>query len=226
MNEERGQFTFYRSFWDAMNQLPQKEQLPFVKALCAYAFTGEEEANLRGGAAASFLLVKPILDKASKKAANGKKGGSKPKAKMKQTENYKEREEEKETENEKEVEIEIENESYNFSSAPSKDSAFERFWAVYPRKIGKSEAKRSFSKLKGVSTDTLIAAVERQKQSLQWQKENGAYIPNPATWLNQGRWEDELPTTDYKGTVPQTTCCDEKALESLRKAYERVKNGG
>lgn len=110
MNEERGQFTFYRSFWDAMNQLPQREQLPFVKALCAYAFTGEE-ANLRGGAAASFLLVKPILDKASKKAANGKKGGSKPKAKMKQTENYKEGELEKEIEKEIEVEIEIEGDS-------------------------------------------------------------------------------------------------------------------
>jgi hypothetical protein len=31
-----------------------------------------------------------------------------------------------------------------------------------------------------------------QKTSAQWQKDNGQYIPNPATWLNQGRWDDEI----------------------------------
>ena len=40
--------------------------------------------------------------------------------------------------------------------------------------------------------DVLIAAIERQKQSQQWIKDDGQYIPNPATWLNQGRWEDEV----------------------------------
>ena len=35
------------------------------------------------------------------------------------------------------------------------------------------------------------AEVNAQKLSRQWQKDGGQYIPNPATWLNQGRWEDE-----------------------------------
>jgi hypothetical protein len=42
---------------------------------------------------------------------------------------------------------------------------------------------------------TLLPAMERtlkrQKNSHDWTKENGQYIPNPATWLNQGRWMDE-----------------------------------
>ena len=31
----REQFTFYRSFWEAMKALPQRDQLPFIKAVCA-----------------------------------------------------------------------------------------------------------------------------------------------------------------------------------------------
>lgn len=33
-------------------------------------------------------------------------------------------------------------------------------------------------------------------------KENGRYIPNPTTWLNQGRWDDEV-TEIIKGTPYQ-----------------------
>ena len=38
----------------------------------------------------------------------------------------------------------------------------------------------------------MLAALEQQRQSHDWQKEGGRYIPYPATWLNQGRWEDEV----------------------------------
>lgn len=80
---ERDQFTFYRSFWEALKALPKKDQLPFVMAVCSYALDGENKP-LTGASCASFLLVKPILDKARKKASNGKQGGSKPKANGKQ----------------------------------------------------------------------------------------------------------------------------------------------
>lgn len=43
-----------------------------------------------------------------------------------------------------------------------------------------------------VPVETLLTAIERQKCSAQWSKDGGQYIPNPATWLNQCRWEDEL----------------------------------
>lgn len=69
--------------------------------------------------------------------------------------------------------------------------SFERFWEAYPKKVGKKAAGNAFMRVL-VDTDTLIDAVEKQKRSEQWTKENGRYIPNPATWLNQGRWEDEL----------------------------------
>ena len=118
---ERDQFTFYRSFWEALKVLPKKDQLPFVTAICTYVFEGESKP-LTGQASASFLLVKPILDKASKKAANGKRGGSKPKANRKQTESNIEGE--IEVEGEVEREKESENDSY---TAPTPSSREKRF---------------------------------------------------------------------------------------------------
>ncbi len=72
---------------------------------------------------------------------------------------------------------------------------FARFWKAYPRKTGKGAAEKSFAKYKPDDdlTETMIRAVEAAKRSPQWQKDNGQYIPYPATWLNQKRWEDEEP---------------------------------
>ena len=47
-----------------------------------------------------------------------------------------------------------------------------------------------------VPLETLVTAVERQKCSDQWTQNNGQFIPHPATWLNQGRWDDVLPEND------------------------------
>lgn len=69
---------------------------------------------------------------------------------------------------------------------------FERFWACYPRKVGKGNARKIFAKLKPSEEmlGRMILAVELAKQSPQWQRDGGQYIPYPATWLNQERWED------------------------------------
>lgn len=102
---ERGQFTFYRSFWEAIRELPAKDKAAVICAVCAYVFD-EETPSLKGTSKAIFSLMKPTLDSSAKKAANGKLGGSKPKANDKQIA----REKEKEKENEVEKEGEIENE--------------------------------------------------------------------------------------------------------------------
>ena len=70
---------------------------------------------------------------------------------------------------------------------------FIRFWSAYPRKIGKRAAWQVWRRLKcGSIAEQIIAAVERAKRSEAWTKDGGAYIPHPRTWLNQGRWEDEI----------------------------------
>ena len=69
---------------------------------------------------------------------------------------------------------------------------FDLFWKAYPKKVGKEAARKAFAKVR-VPVETLIKAVEGQKRMPQWLKEDGQFIPHPATWLNQGRWMDEAP---------------------------------
>jgi hypothetical protein len=69
------------------------------------------------------------------------------------------------------------------------------FWAAYPKKTGKDAAYRAWQTKKRErrlpAIDDLLEAVRKAKASSQWQEDGGKYIPNPSTWLNQGRWEDE-----------------------------------
>ena len=94
---------------------------------------------------------------------------------------------------------ELNNRDINISCAKEEknESIFESFWKAYPRKIGKEKCKNWFKshKPKEELVKQMIEAVEQQKKSKQWS--DPQYIPHPYTWLNQGRWEDELtPTKD------------------------------
>lgn len=77
------------------------------------------------------------------------------------------------------------------SSQSSKDNNFEIFWKAYPKKKNKETARRAFMKLRGVNLQTLLDAIDRQKNTKDWTKDGGQYIPYPATWLNAGAWQDE-----------------------------------
>lgn len=70
---------------------------------------------------------------------------------------------------------------------------FDRFWKAYPLKKAKQAALKAWKKINPDKqfAETIISAVEKQKRWEDWIRDNGQYIPNPATWLNQGRWEDE-----------------------------------
>lgn len=73
------------------------------------------------------------------------------------------------------------------------DSDFDRFWVEYPRKQGKGAARNAYRKArKKITAEEMLSAVRRQKKSWDWTKEGGRYVPQPATWLNQERWSDEL----------------------------------
>jgi len=71
---------------------------------------------------------------------------------------------------------------------------FEVFWTAYPKKIGKDKCRRWFASHKITDTllDNMLTALDIQKRSSQWSKDDGQFIPHPYTWLNQGRWQDEV----------------------------------
>lgn len=131
--DRRKQFTFYASYYDAVKKLSKKDQLALLMAICAYAIDGVD-ANLSGGAASAFILIKPTLDASRRKAESGKRGGNSKQSESKQQANNKQTnirdkqneanckqsvsEKEKEKEIEKENEIEEEKEKESSISTP------------------------------------------------------------------------------------------------------------
>lgn len=117
--DERTQFTFYASFFDAVSRIKKKaDRADAYDAICAYALREEDPdfSKMSDAAQIAFLLIKPNLDSSRRKAKSGKDGGSrKASGKQngsKQEANCKQDERESEKEKEKEKEGEIENECY------------------------------------------------------------------------------------------------------------------
>ena len=72
----RNQFTFYHSFYESIEKLKtNKEKLQAYQLLCQYALEHEEPDldAVKHGAATVFLLTRPVLDTAHKRAEQAKK---------------------------------------------------------------------------------------------------------------------------------------------------------
>ena len=146
---ERKQFTWYRSYYDALKELPAEEFRAIVLAVCAYALDGEEP-ELSGVARAIFTLIRPTLEVGRSKAENRSRTEQTPLSaeqdsdkreqaenkrkqtdnKRKQTDNKRKQTDNKpeqtrkEKEKEKEREKESENDSYCSPPPPSGPKRF------------------------------------------------------------------------------------------------------
>lgn len=73
------------------------------------------------------------------------------------------------------------------------EQLFDKYWEVYPKKKSKGDAEKAWVK---ISPDDLlfrkiINAVDNGRASPEWKKDQGKFIPYPASWLNAKGWEDE-----------------------------------
>lgn len=71
---------------------------------------------------------------------------------------------------------------------------FESFWQMYPNKKAKANARKAWDKLKvdGTLYTEIMKGLSLHKKSRGWIKDDGQFIPHPASWLNGKRWEDEF----------------------------------
>ena len=99
---------------------------------------------------------------------------------------------------------------------------FKKFWNEYPRKASKTKAFEAFKRLKPTTEllTTMLEALNVQKQSDQWAKEAGKFIPLPTTWLNQKRWLDE-PSAYPKAT----TSSQQAGYRQVNQHHEGVPEG-
>jgi hypothetical protein len=89
-------------------------------------------------------------------------------------------------------------------------------YAAYPRKVGKAEAAKVWTRQKP-DLSTVVSALAWQSKQPDWTKDGGQFVPHMATWLNQRRWEDEPP----RGT----TASPRPELGSWRDECQRVHGG-
>lgn len=196
---------YVKAFFDWIEQttaLEDDERGRLFIAILEYARSGVSSA-LTGREAILFPVFKAQIDRDLENSAtyaeNGRKGGKKKnisQAEAKLTEMNQiepkrpnkdnNKDNDKDNDNDKNEELRAAS-----PSARAKSDGFDQFWEVYPKKVGKSAAQKAFSKIEE-PLDVLLPALEQQKFSDQWTRDGGRYIPNPATWLNQGRWQDEV----------------------------------
>lgn len=72
---ERESFIFYASFYQAIKEIPNENQLKVYQAITNFALTGTEPTDLNGIEKAVFILVKPQIIANNKRYENGCNGG-------------------------------------------------------------------------------------------------------------------------------------------------------
>lgn len=157
--------TISPSFVKVTAALGDAEVGRLFRAMCEYALTGTEP-ELRGNERVLFPAAKMMIDENLTCDLSDAT-----------------REKDKERTKEKEKERDLSNNKNKYSPD------FEEFWEIYPRKIDKQKAYKSWLKINPSDElkQYIIQSVKEWSACDQWQDEN--YIPHPTVWLNNRRWE-------------------------------------
>lgn len=89
--------------------------------------------------------------------------------------------------------------------------SFLSFWNMYPKKKSKGDAFKAFKKLNAAEYPAIKTGLEAAKKSADWQKNNGEFIPYPASWLNDRGWEDESGDAPKIHQKPLCGICNKPA---------------
>lgn len=192
----RSHLKVYFDFEAKAKELEEPEKGRLLLAMLRYAKDGTEP-DMIGNERFLFPVFKAQIDEDIRtydtKVTNGSKGG-RPVINPKPEETENNRKKPKETEPNREESEKSETLKKEERRKKKEDNnLFDRFWGEYPRKEAKPKARIAFEKINPDETmlQTMLEAIRKWKDSAQWKEDGGKYIPHPATWLNQRRWEDE-----------------------------------
>lgn len=118
------------------------------------------------------------------------------------------------------------NSSKNTHSITSPAARFDEWYVIYPRKAGKSKALKIWQRDNlGNLADKIIEDTRTRSSKCQrWQ--NKRYIPNPANYLNDEGWQDDMLPLSEPGTV-NTLPRNDTELEAwaLRNGHRQAQPG-
>ena len=89
----------------------------------------------------------------------------------------------------------------NARDASVDPDGFAEFWTAYPNRKAKQDAVKAWLKINPDDElqGSILKAVLTQASGKDWTKDDGAYVPHAATWLNGKRWTDEVEAEDRQG---------------------------
>ena len=208
---KRKQFTFYRSFFNAMSEMDMEERGIAISWVCAFALDGVEPPQMRGNQKIYRDLVQPVLESGRNKALAGSKGGSISQASKQVSKKENEKENEKEKENE--IECECENDMQQGLPWTYTDS-FERFWDLYPVKIGKEEAFAVWMRKKP-DVEAVCKGLKAWISSRPWNQEDTRFVPRAAKFLEQEYYLQVPECAAPKGALGQLGAAEIEAIERI-----------
>ena len=85
------------------------------------------------------------------------------------------------------------------------DYPFDEFWSIYPRKVARAYAERCWTKLSPAYRQLALGAISAHVEHWKARKLDWDKLPHCSTWLNQQRWNDELPKINGQRTGPLPT---------------------
>ena len=227
-------FICHDDYYDRLKRLSNEEVGNLFRQLMLYhAGRYEEMTDFIDSEGIAFDFIANDIDRMEEKhnaisetnRANGSKGG-RPKKQTEPDESEeteKNRQEPDETEQKPTKAYKDKDKDKNKNTSPF----FERFWDAYPRHINKQGAMKAFEKAK-IDADLLqviLTAIENQKSCEQWTKDNGQFIPHPATWLNGHRWEDEVVIASPKADVNAQQYTQRDYDDEQAEAMQRMLRG-
>ena len=199
------------TFKDTISMLTDEEKGRLFDSMLQYAKTGEEPIEFIGNERFLWVAAKQDIDRTEQRClalkSNASKGGiASSKSKQSQAKASKVKQtvanSNKGVANSSKLKQNVANPSSHSNSNiynniyinNIENELFDKFWLVYPRHVNKQAAKKAFEKINPNEEllGIMLNAIEKQKQSAQWNENGGQYIPHPATWLNGHRWEDEV----------------------------------
>lgn len=218
----------FLDFNETTQDLTDDECGRLVRAIVAYANDDDYESLLTGAEKIAFRFLKGMVDRnaaiSEKRAAAGAN-----KNKHEQAETNENKTEQTESNSLTKTKTKIDTKTKNQNK--DMQTKFDQFWFAYPKHQAKPQALKAFIRLNPDDElmEQILKAIEIQKQSDQWTKDGGQFIPLPATWLNNKRWEDDVLPSSRKVSPAQDFAqrdysgVQDEMMKELAKEMEEMK---
>ncbi|MCD7944220.1 MAG: DUF6291 domain-containing protein [Clostridia bacterium] len=230
-------FMMYLDKFDMLQRLSREQRGDLIYAIYQYE-RGEETINLDSITEIAFCAFRDALEINSRRYNEICERNAIRKERANQSEEEKRLKKEKDTETDTDTDTETDTETGARARArvcacareEEGNAAFNRFWAKYPKKKNRSDAAKAWegANIDNETANKIFKTLEWQIKSVEWTKENGRYIPLPAKWIKDGRWEDEPFPEDecvhddfYKLVVQRDEASTDEMTDSGRLDDER-----